>query len=898
MDIKYRLASAAVAVLAVIQPCGAADLMAAGMDHEWTDRVIPMPKEILVNDSIKASAGAIEFKALPLTSAPFKGTIEQLLRSFARGDGKQSQVTIRMALTDPADPALPGAIKDRLAQLPNKEHAYAIQTTKGAADSVDILLAANTSQGLLYAARTLHMLVKPAGEYDQRFTHIIRETVAPRLIPPEVRIEIPIVTVTDWPDIDERGFWTHAWDLTKYGHISLQENATRFMTQWKLNLREYAGTFLHIDDNGKPGLGGAQAWQRSIAVTRDDVRQGAELGLKVVPVVIGHFEQQSRHLMSFTSNETTKAFLKTLLAVENPDPAKRRARSFGPGFCCSNPKLIDLLAGWITAGVSFIKGYHNDLTIWTSEYITPCFCKDCAGKDPFAVETAAYAKAFARVKAEYPDLRMRVCTPTAPGPNGWNGMIDVAMEQPVEADFGLTYYCGYGYSAKKVPLIIPKLEAFAKSGRRLSVFPTLNGGQCFIAPCTWPQFVQYRCQEFADKQLASVSAYLVPYNARPYYYQVSLAALGEFAWNARGRTPEEFARAYATITGFADPALFAEWVKLAGEAGWAGCDLPDPRDHAVGFYGNQRFIDRYKSREDGWVNLRYVGPSHIFTDEAQYQRILENARKAVTLAQSMNNQELICESEYTLGVVDAWGALNRICQITRAPLKFPWEMPDEAALKELVEQIDRFDRCGHLVRVGLIDWAKLIETRENPGCAVQPPHSSRYWSITYSFLCTADVIQTVTAEFKIKDPNSECRVIELGEWSRKDFSNSTALVKIDITGKVPPSGGSFNIVFEKLEGVDCQVKKINLVSERTVITPFKPKDLESIERKVLDTFPWQHMFLYMQEGFIHVPEVMPGEKLILETEFMVSVKDFEECAGLIGMRRVWERGTSPWDKAK
>jgi len=48
-----------------------------------------------------------------------------------------------------------------------------------------------------------------------------------------------------------------------------------------------------------------------------------------------------------------------------------------------------------------------------------------------------------------------------------------------------------------------------------------------------------------------------------------VAAMAEYTWNSHGKTPEDFARAYATVTGQDDPRAFARWAVLAGEAGWA-----------------------------------------------------------------------------------------------------------------------------------------------------------------------------------------------------------------------------------------------------------------------------------------------------------------------------------------
>src|SRR3989339_1236048 len=115
-------------------------------------------------------------------------------------------------------------------------------------------------------------------------------------------------------------------------------------------------------------------------------------------------------------------------------------------------------------------------------------------------------------------------------------------------------------------MIYPLLADYAQSGRRLGVYPQVTPNWYTTFPWTAPQFIHFRATEFVDKHLDNICGYAVPDRT---YYDFNMKALAEWLWNAKGRTPAEFARAYALQQGYADSDLYAQWALKAGEAGWA-----------------------------------------------------------------------------------------------------------------------------------------------------------------------------------------------------------------------------------------------------------------------------------------------------------------------------------------
>ena len=90
----------------------------------WTDRLIPLPKEVEVIGSLKVPASEIKLEQYP-SSAPQIRTAISVLRQFAKAEAKEGTVTISMGLVDENN-RVSQNIKRRLTKLPNKEQAYAI----------------------------------------------------------------------------------------------------------------------------------------------------------------------------------------------------------------------------------------------------------------------------------------------------------------------------------------------------------------------------------------------------------------------------------------------------------------------------------------------------------------------------------------------------------------------------------------------------------------------------------------------------------------------------------------------------------------------------------------------------------------------------------------------------
>ncbi len=774
--------------------------------RKWLDRVIPLPKEVEISGSVRLRADQIGLSCSPEASPPVS-TATTLLRSFDFAAEKEAPFTIGLVLLADAGTEVDQDVRNRLPTLPNREQAYAILPLS---DKNGLTLVANTPQGLLYAARTLEQLVRVSGQ-----------------VRPETEIEVPLVRVVDWPDLSERGQWggNTARDLT-------------WTSRWKLNVLEVSAQAT-VDEAGNPVA----------LVSRDLFRQGAELGVKVVPY-IPHLEQ----MLNIAGMMDKKGFANT------PDPSKPLPSDYVPGLCMSNLATLELVEAWL-ARTAEIEGV-TDIQVWLSEDAAPCYCPKCIGKEPFGLEVVGIVGSFNKVKVSHPRARLHILTTQGSYPV--NDEILAALPE----DVGVTYYDGgRTYDSSHEPMIYPLLEEYARSGRWLGVYPQITHAWRTVFPWTAPQFVQYRAQEFVEKKLRCMIGYAVPSNR---YHEFSVMAMAEWTWNAQGRSPEAFARAFATITGMPDPDLFARWALKAGAAGWV---LAESRlllhliyDPSLGLKGDAPFGHRFQNAG--------------ILDVGTLNETITTAREGLKLALEACDPDRIDESECVLAGLEAFEALRFISGSIRA------SSLDAQGGKALAESFDRLDRCAYILRTRTLDWGERV-------CAgTDEKLPSRLLDTACVLLRTCDAVRERTANLGVPDPSPATRLRKLGEWSAQDFAHGRkAILILDLEGIVPDEGGSYHVGFDFIDsacGTDIERIAIRIKhpehSSTTVIaqTPDELKRLSVWER-------WCEMR-------IRIPSTPPGAKLTLELALSGLPPDAPEgrrtCSGSVGIRRVRERGCS------
>ena len=344
------------------------------------------------------------------------------------------------------------------------------------------------------------------------------------------------------------------------------------------------------------------------------------------------------------------------------------------------------------------------------------------------------------------------------------------------SDIGVSYYDGgRTYDSSRNEMIYPLLEDFAKKGRWLGVYPQITHSWRCGFPWTGPQFIRFRCREFARKGLSNVIGYAVPGNA---YSEFNVAAMAEWSWNADGRTAEEFCRAWATRMGVCEPDQFVKWAIPAGEAGWS---LAETNLFLSAIYNPS-------------LSLGHVPFDHRFAKAGvaapgNLSKALSQARESLRVAEKVENREMILESKCTLAGLEAFEALNEV-----HPLLSSASLDSEQKAR-LSSALDRLDECALLLRSAVIEWGEIRTERG--------PLPGRLFDTAYALLRTSDIYRAKAAALGVADSHPELRPKKIGEWSEADFAGEKkTTLMIDVSDLVPPEGGRCNVRFEYIDSMN------------------------------------------------------------------------------------------------
>ena len=654
---------------------------AASLAEEWRGRVIPCPKTCEVAAVHAASPENVAL-TLPDGADPKYDNIRALLTPFAGATISSAPFSIVFALRDTAPTALLGSAATILATAPNADQAYVIVPRQQAGAFAGLLVCANTNLGLLYGARTLSQMLKAE---------------------PGV---LPELTLTDWPDMLERGQW---------GGSSTRDLA--WLAARKFNVVEAHAT-LSCDDNGT-GTASLPESMRAEAVRE---------GIKLVPIIL--------HLEQILTNDDLRRRLPKLAST--PDPSEPLPSDYTPGICFSNPDAIRILGDWMESLARLPE--ITDIMLWLSESASPCFCPVCNGKEPFAIEVAAAVKAFERAKTVKPDAALRLLLTQGSYP------VNELVLKAAPPDVKITYYHGgLTYDSSDKPMIYPLLEAFARSGRWLGVYPQVTNAWRTVTPFTGPQFIRARMTEFVEKKLSNVITYAVPSND---LHDFNVTAAAEWLWNNKDRDETAFARAWACANGIGDPDRFAEWAVAVGPAGWK-------------LAGSRTAITLI-----GETGAAYMKGDHPFgfgewilgaiASQEEMTSLKRQAADALDLAMALGYGPAIAESRIHQAYLNLADGLRILSQ---APASVT---SDTARYRAAFEDVDTAARTLDVEHAA---WARSVA----PG-----PFHSRLIDTMASGFRAADAAVEVLHRLGIPDPGPAFRSKKVGSWTDADFANECA----------------------------------------------------------------------------------------------------------------------------
>ncbi len=418
------------------------------------------------------------------------------------------------------------------------------------------------------------------------------------------RLTLPLVAVLDWPDLNERGEW---------GGSAVRD--IQYLADRKMNLIEAHATKT-FDENGR-GL---------IEIDTESQQKARLHAVKWVPV-IGHLNGLAR-----------SGIYKRYPRAEGRGPnARHPSHEHLVVPCSSSPEFVQVMAEWLES-LGAIRGV-TDVNIWLTELRNmQCECDKCKGRTQFVLEAKACVKAWQIARKKYPNLRIRILL--SQGTYAKNDEVLAALPEP---EVGVTYYSGSTtYDSSRDPMIYPLLTDFAKKGRWLGCYPQLTASWRIVCPWSGPQFMKSRMTEFVDKGLSCFCGYATPDNR---FYDFNVTAAAEWSWNAHGRSEREFAAAWATRRGMADPDRAADWAVMLGPVGW---DVYGSRVPFSQFFGQAARLIKNRKRPS------WVGEQGMFRHFPTIERMDEDlavCQKALALAEQLGDPALIAETRTIEGYV-------------------------------------------------------------------------------------------------------------------------------------------------------------------------------------------------------------------------------------------------------
>lgn len=559
---------------------------------DWVRHTIPLPKSVRIDRKARVAIGSVEIIAPAGEELVLRQAVIELTELLGPRTGP-TQFTIEMTLGGPDSRSL--------AKLPNSGQAYRVFPV----GEDRLKLVALTPRGLYYAAKTVQQLLKP---------RIEGRTAC-----------IPLVTITDWPDMEDRG----VWGADCFAHL-------RWMGDRKLNLAEQI-TDHGVDSNGAP-FASLRPAQRPL------VEEGPLYGIEPIPVVL-HLEQSSKNG-----------------AIQAYPYIKGRSEVEG-AMCYSQPKTVRIIAEWIEQ----LAGLPNvdEVDVWMSENLhgkTGCQCDLCVrtGVDPMVLEARAVVKAWRMVqKRTGRDIGIRLLTSEAT--EEFNGQIIAELPREVKLVY---YHSLLTYTCWHAPQLRPYLADFAAGGGWLSVCPNLGSLPGFWMPFNSVGFIRYRMEEYLSKGVRGLLGYPVP---RMHYTYFNTEAAAEYTWNLRGRSEREFAVSHAVREGIRDPEKFADYVLAVGRVEWDcyGSDWPSRAQNWIEDPIDVRLV-KGTVPDIGYVKWDFITvPFGSIRTLRQLNEDVELAARAVRLADELGIETYRHEARVARGLIGSLKALYELKQLVR-----------------------------------------------------------------------------------------------------------------------------------------------------------------------------------------------------------------------------------------
>ena len=567
--------------------------------QHWIRYTVPLPRQIEISGKAILPVRQVLVRSVGCGGAALiQQATRELQEALGVGDAPASSgeglftITLQMG----------GDEADVLRKCKYADQGYLIRPAR---DGKGLLCVAIGPRGLYYASKTLQQLMKAKLAGGQ--------------------VEMPVVEVTDWPDMQDRGMWGN--DTSSH---------LRWMSDRKMNYLEHISqTTVGKDKRCRVSF---PPYKQRI------IDEGPTYGMEPVPVIL-HLEQLKG------------------MGLFDAYP-ELQGKGATPGVICySNPKVSDVLAEWLVLwgkrpGVS-------EVDVWMTENMsgmTSCQCDLCKKTDRAVLEARSIVKAWEIAKKQLPHLGLRMLTSEASEAS--NAQFIPTLPKEVKLWY---YHSLFTYNTSQAPMIghfQPYLIDAVKAGRRVGICPNISATEGLWTPMSSAAFIHGRMNEFVDKGLSGLLAYSVHGMG---YYWFNIEAAAEWSWNAKGRSTREFAQSYAVRQGYRDPDRFAEWSETLGPVSWDVYGSAFPAGEKRGEPGKLAdLVKNGKLPALGFVLWEVYGiPFGDIKTVDQLNRDVVQAQKGVELARDLGLRGCLEESLVIQGYINAIKALWELRQVVK-----------------------------------------------------------------------------------------------------------------------------------------------------------------------------------------------------------------------------------------
>jgi hypothetical protein len=563
----------------------------------WFDYLIPLPQEFEVCGEVNMTPGQVGL-VVALDASPMVIRAVEELRIAYRDrcgcDPSGESFTIHIGrLSELRDKIEEYADADeRLRQAPHSDQAYVIRP---AGDSA-LVVAGLEDRGVFYGIQTLRQLL------TARLT--------------EAQVIVPVATITDWPDFEERGLWNSG--LRAPAHLS-------WMAGMKLNFEHINHPLDFEPDNS-----------RCPPLPKGDISEARDRAIHIMPHC-WHYDFWSDAL-EMRSNYPE--------LVGKGDSAKNPVTVRDPGYhpearcpCASSPLLRKLLAEWMeSAGEQGVR----EVSLWLTEYQpSTCGCDTCAGEGSHQLvrETRESIHAIRDAQRAYPDLVVRLfLTFNVMNPEEERACREALSLVPTDGSIRVEVV--YGLQGP--------FEEYAKAGNWVSHYGigTAIGSSYRSRGSLRPRF--YSDPEMLQERVAHLydSGYEGLYNisvisaggeekgeVERSLCDFHISMLAEWFWNAKGRDGKQFIRAWVASHGYTQPEDAVRWIERM---------MPVESVLVTAMNALPDMIEAICSNK-----LLRLGESpglEVFPDEDSLDKWIRTASRCEASAEQMGASDMVAES--------------------------------------------------------------------------------------------------------------------------------------------------------------------------------------------------------------------------------------------------------------